>query len=134
MKKIILTDTSALLNQTLLHQYNIYEIPTSKSPIGQILYTLDIFATMGYSIIYLSNDELFASIIKLAESICNIHPLFDIKVINIESSNIGKNNLSLKIASSSFEDVIKTYPLTYKCIESTFTYELDLAERALLSN
>ena len=110
MKQIVLTDYTTNLARGLIEEKNICVIPTDKSPTGQILFALDQAASYGFQIIYLSSDKNFSSVLALAQQIAEMHTHIQLNVINIDSADIGKNNLVLRLLNSdSLSDTLQKY-------------------------
>lgn len=129
MKNIILTDISTHLCKGLINQYGIYEINNSKSPIGQILYSVDQLASNSFDIVYLCGEENYSIINEICLKIARVHSLSSITVINLDScSKLGRNNLALKLATGDIKSLIADYELEYNVL---FDEQYNIAINAL---
>ena len=117
--KLFLTDTSTNLSKTLMQQYNISEIPAKTCALGQIMYNLDKYINNFDEIYYFSSKENYDSIITISNKILSLHAGCHVTIINIDSGNLGKNNLVLKtILSLNKYNALETYGASVKHIQS----------------
>ena len=106
MKSVFITDQSTNLNKELLNQYNILLIKNAKSLRGQIIYELDQILNANFNIIYLADDNIYDFVNSISDKLISFHEHQEIKVININSELIGKNNLSLRLVNAKNIDFI----------------------------
>lgn len=106
MKSVFITDQSTNLNKELLNQYNILLIKNAKSLCGQIIYELDQILNANFNIIYLTDDNIYNFVNSISDKLISFHEHQEIKVININSELIGKNNLSLRLVNAKNIDFI----------------------------
>ena len=112
MKTIILTDGSTNLDRVLFEQYEFYLVENERSPFGQIIYSVDKLLSAGFNIIYLTNSLLYDKLACQFDKMSDIHSNNFIKLVNIDSALVGKNNIALKILTSTdLEKTLKTYKL-----------------------
>ena len=95
MKYSIITDSNTNLSKAL-NDYSIIEINVDKYKKGKITYGIDLALNNSDGVIYLTNEENFAFIKDIAEKELKVHDKIII-VADINSAEIGKNNLSLKV-------------------------------------
>ena len=103
MKYSIITDSNTNLSKAL-NDYSLTEINVDKYKKGKITYGLDLALNNSDGVIYLTNEENFAFIKDIAEKELNIHDKIII-VADINSAEIGKNNLALRVLRA--EDPVK---------------------------
>lgn len=103
MKYSIITDSNTNLSKAL-NDYSIIEINVDKYKKGKITYGLDLALNNSDGVIYLTNEENFAFIKDIAEKELKIHDKIII-VADINSAEIGKNNLALRVLRA--EDPVK---------------------------
>ena len=95
MKYSIITDSNTNLSKAL-NDYSLTEINVDKYKKGKITYGLDLALNNSDGVIYLTNEENFAFIKDIAEKELKVHDKIII-VADINSAEIGKNNLALKV-------------------------------------
>ena len=95
MKYSIITDSNTNLSKAL-NDYSLTEINVDKYKKGKITYGLDLALNNSDGVIYLTNEENFAFIKDIAEKELKIHDKIII-VADINSAEIGKNNLALRV-------------------------------------
>ncbi len=103
MKYSIITDSNTNLSKAL-NDYSLIEINVDKYKKGKITYGLDLALNNSDGVIYLTNEENFAFIKDIAEKELKIHDKIII-VADINSAEIGKNNLALRVLRA--EDPVK---------------------------
>lgn len=103
MKYSIITDSNTNLSKAL-KDYSLTEINVDKYKKGKITYGLDLALNNSDGVIYLTNEENFAFIKDIAEKELKIHDKIII-VADINSAEIGKNNLALRVLRA--EDPVK---------------------------
>lgn len=103
MKYSIITDSNTNLSKAL-NDYSLTEINVDKYKKGKITYDLDLALNNSDGVIYLTNEENFAFIKDIAEKELKIHDKIII-VADINSAEIGKNNLALRVLRA--EDPVK---------------------------
>lgn len=103
MKYSIITDSNTNLSKAL-NDYSLTEINVDKYKKGKITYGLDLALNNSDGVIYLTNEENFAFIKDIAEKELKIHDKIII-VADINSAEIGKNNLALRVLRA--EDPVK---------------------------
>lgn len=103
MKYSIITDSNTNLSKAL-NNYSLTEINVDKYKKGKITYGLDLALNNSDGVIYLTNEENFAFIKDIAEKELKIHDKIII-VADINSAEIGKNNLALRVLRA--EDPVK---------------------------
>lgn len=103
MKYSIITDSNTNLSKAL-NDYSLTEINVDKYKKGKITYGLDLVLNNSDGVIYLTNEENFAFIKDIAEKELKIHDKIII-VADINSAEIGKNNLALRVLRA--EDPVK---------------------------
>ena len=103
MKYSIITDSNTNLSKAL-NDYSLTEINVDKYKKGKIIYGLDLALNNSDGVIYLTNEENFAFIKDIAEKVLKIHDKIII-VADINSAEIGKNNLALRVLRA--EDPVK---------------------------
>ncbi len=95
MKYSIITDSNTNLSKAL-NDYSIIEINVDKYKKGKITYGIDLALNNSDGVIYLTNEENFATIKDIAEKELKVHDKIII-VADVNSAEIGKNNLALKV-------------------------------------
>lgn len=95
MKYSIITDSNTNLSKAL-NDYSLTEINVDKYKKGKITYGLDLALNNSDGVIYLTNEENFATIKDIAEKELKVHDKIII-VADVNSAEIGKNNLALKV-------------------------------------
>lgn len=95
MKYSIITDSNTNLSKAL-NDYSIIEINVDKYKKGKITYGIDLALNNSDGVIYLTNEENFAFIKDIAEKELKVHDKIII-VADVNSAEIGKNNLALKV-------------------------------------
>lgn len=95
MKYSIITDSNTNLSKAL-NNYSIIEINVDKYKKGKITYGIDLALNNSDGVIYLTNEENFATIKDIAEKELKVHDKIII-VADVNSAKIGKNNLALKV-------------------------------------
>lgn len=105
MKYSIITDSNTNLSKAL-NDYSLTEINVDKYKKGKITYGLDLALNNSDGVIYLTNEENFAFIKDIAEKELKIHDKIII-VADINSAEIGKNNLALRVLRA--EDPVKVF-------------------------
>lgn len=103
MKYSIITDSNTNLSKAL-NDYSIIEINVDKYKKGKITYGIDLALNNSDGVIYLTNEENFAFIKDIAEKELKVHDKIII-VADINSAEIGKNNLALRVLRA--EDPVK---------------------------
>lgn len=103
MKYSIITDSNTNLSKAL-NDYSLTEINVDKYKKGKITYGLDLALNNSDGVIYLTNEENFAFIKDIAEKELKVHDKIII-VADINSAEIGKNNLALRVLRA--EDPVK---------------------------
>ena len=103
MKYSIITDSNTNLSKAL-NDYSLTEINVDKYKKGKITCGLDLALNNSDGVIYLTNEENFAFIKDIAEKELKIHDKIII-VADINSAEIGKNNLALRVLRA--EDPVK---------------------------
>ena len=103
MKYSIITDSNTNLSKAL-NDYSIIEINVDKYKKGKITYGIDLALNNSDGVIYLTSEENFATIKDIAEKELKVHDKIII-VADINSAEIGKNNLALKVLRA--EDPVK---------------------------
>ena len=95
MNYSIITDSNTNLSKAL-NDYSIIEINVDKYKKGKITYGIDLALNNSDGVIYLTNEENFATIKDIAEKELKVHDKIII-VADVNSAEIGKNNLALKV-------------------------------------
>ena len=95
MKYSIITDSNTNLSKAL-NDYSIIEINVDKYKKGKITYGLDLALNNSDGVIYLTNEENFTTIKDIAEKELKVHDKIII-VADVNSAEIGKNNLALRV-------------------------------------
>lgn len=95
MNYSIITDSNTNLSKAL-NDYSIIEINVDKYKKGKITYGIDLALNNSDGVIYLTNEENFATIKDIAEKELKVHDKIII-VADVNSADIGKNNLALKV-------------------------------------